>query len=68
MTQTNEPGSIANMAAIQTAIANNDADELVALLGEQQLGTLQKDYLLDLAKLSGNAKVQDIIKSAPEKT
>ncbi|MDC8830379.1 hypothetical protein [Alteromonas gilva] len=67
MTHSNDPGSIANMAGIQTAIANNDATELKALLGDQQLGTLQKDYLFDLAKLSGNTEVQDIISDAPEK-
>ncbi len=67
MTTSNDPGSIANMAGIQTAIANNDAAELKALLGEQQLDTLQKDYLIDLAKLSGNSDVQSIIAKTQEK-
>ncbi len=55
------------MAAIQTAIANNDASELKALLSDQQLGALQKDYLIDLAKLSDNGDIQMIIKGAAEK-
>lgn len=67
MTHHTDHGSIANMAAIQTAIANQDSEELKALLGDQPLDTLQKDYLLELAALGSDGQIETIIQQAPEK-
>ncbi|MGQ8364209.1 hypothetical protein [Glaciecola sp. 1036] len=59
-------GPIASMSAIKTAIANNEADKLKQLLEGQQLDGLQKDYLLELAKMS-NKEISEIVSSTPAK-
>lgn len=67
MSQTTPDSSIANMAAIQTAIANQDSAELKQLLGKQRLDPLQKAYLKELADLGNDKDVQQVIDSAPQK-
>lgn len=68
MTHHTDNGSIGNMAAIQTAIANQDSEELKSLLGDQPLDTLQKDYLLELAALGSDGQIETIIQQTPEKS
>lgn len=57
--------SIANMAGIQSAIANNESESLTELLSGESLDPLQKDYLIELAKLSNNQKLITIIEQTP---
>lgn len=57
--------SIANFAAIKTAIANNEEDLLRELLHEQKIPELEKNYLLDLAGLSNNPAIMTIIHDIP---
>ena len=57
--------SIANFAAIKTAIANNEEGLLRELLHEQKIPELEKSYLLDLAGLSNNPAIMTIIHDIP---
>ncbi len=59
---------IANMEGLQAAIANGEADRLTELLAGQKLDELQKDYLLDLAKLNGHHECIQILKNTAVKT
>ncbi len=59
---------IANMEGLQAAIANGEAERLKELLAGQKLDELQKDYLLDLAKLNPDTKCIQLIKDTPVKT
>ncbi len=56
-----------NMKAIETAIVNQEHERLKSLLANRQLDSLQKSYLIDLAKLNGSASVVDILQDAPVK-
>ena len=67
MPQTHPQNTIANMAAVQTAIANQNRAELKQLLGAQPLDPLQKAYLKELAEMGSDAEIQNIIDSAPQK-
>lgn len=58
--------SIGDFAAIKTSIANGDIDEVKARLDGKSLKSLEKDYLIDLAKLSGNSDIVDTLKAIPE--
>lgn len=60
--------SIANMAGIQSAIANNESETLAELLSGESLDPLQKDYLIELAELSNNQKLISIIQQTPVKS
>jgi hypothetical protein len=57
--------SIANFAAIKTAIANNEVSLLKELLADQAIPELEKKYLIDLADLSNNPAISQIIKDIP---
>lgn len=59
--------SIANFAAIKTAIANNEEQLLKELLADQALQDLEKSYLIDLAKLSNNLTILKLLEDIPEK-
>jgi hypothetical protein len=50
--ETHNNQSIANFAAIKTAIANNEEALLKELLADQAMPDLEKSYLMDLAGLS----------------
>ena len=67
MSQTTPNNSIANMAAVQTAIANQDSDELKQLLGGQTLDPSQKAYLKELAEIGSDNQILQIIDNAPQK-
>lgn len=57
--------SLGNFAAVKTSIANGDNEEAKARLEGNALDKLEKDYLIDLAKLSGNAEIVGIIEAVP---
>jgi hypothetical protein len=57
--------SIANFAAIKTAIVNNEAVLLKELLANQAIPELGKSYLIDLAGLSNDPTILKIIKDIP---
>lgn len=67
MSQTTQDNSIANMAALQTAIANQDSAELKQLLGGQTLDPLQKAYLKELADIGSDNQIRQIIDNTPQK-
>ena len=67
MSQTTQDTSIANMAAVQTAIANQDSAELKQLLGGQTLDPLQKAYLKELAEIGSDNQIRQIIDNTPQK-
>lgn len=57
--------SIANFAAIKTAIANNEEKLLNQLLADQVMQELEKSYLIELAQLRNNAAIMEILKAIP---
>lgn len=57
--------SIANFAAIKTAIANNEEALLKELLANQAIPELEKSYLIDLAELRNDPAILKIIKDIP---
>jgi len=60
-----EDRSLNNHAALKTSIANGDVEEVKARL-EGHMDKLEKGYLIDLARLSGNSEIEEVIKSTPE--
>lgn len=63
---TAQPGhSIANYSALKTAIANNETRRLKELLTGQTMQQLEKDYLLDLARLDNNRKIITLLEAVP---
>lgn len=58
--------SIGDFAAIKTSIANGDIDEVKARLDGKSINSLEKGYLIDLAKLSGNSDIVDMLEALPE--
>ena len=61
-----EDRSLNNHAALKTSIANGDVEEVKARLKGHTLDKLEKGYLIDLARLSGNSEIEEVIKSIPE--
>ncbi|WP_334048641.1 hypothetical protein [Alteromonas gracilis] len=57
--------SLGNFAAVKTSIANGDTEEVKARLEGNALDKLEKDYLIDFARLSGNAEMVGIIEAVP---
>lgn len=57
--------SIIDFAALKTAIVNGETERVKALLNEQKLQVLEKDYLIDLAKMNSNGTIIKMIKNAP---
>ena len=60
-----EDRSLNNHAALKTSIANGDVEEVKARLEGHTLDKLEKGYLIDLARLSGNSEIEEVIKSTP---
>jgi len=58
--------SIGDFAAIKTSIANGDLDEVKARLDGNALKAIEKSYLIDLAKLSGNSDIVNTLEALPE--
>ena len=61
-----EDRSLNYHAALKTSIANGDVKEVKARLKGHSLDKLEKGYLIDLARLSGNSEIEEVIKSTPE--
>ena len=61
-----EDRSLNNHAALKTSIANGDVKEVKTRLEGHTLNKLEKGYLIDLARLSGNSEIEEVIKSIPE--
>ena len=57
--------SIANFAAIKTAIANNEEELLNELLADQVMQELEKSYLIELAQLNNHTAILKILKAIP---
>lgn len=66
MTEQNEH-SIANFAALKTAIVNAEEESVKALLTKQPMQDLEKSYLIDLAKLNSNQAILKILEDIPVK-
>ena len=58
--------SLGVIAAVKTSIANGELDEVKARLQGKSVDKLEKGYLIELARLSGNRKIEEVIKSTPE--
>ena len=65
-TEKSEARSLNNHAALKTSIANGDVKEVKTRLEGHTLNKLEKGYLIDLARLSGNSEIEEVIKSIPE--
>ena len=65
-TEKTEDRSLNNHAALKTSITNGDVEEVKARLEGHTLNKLEKGYLIDLARLSGNSDIEKVIKSTPE--
>lgn len=65
-TEKSEDRSLNNHAALKTSIANGDVREVKTRLKGHSLNKLEKGYLIDLARLSGNSEIEEVIKSTPE--
>tara|TARA_R110001583_G_scaffold12927_4_gene56612 strand:- start:14502 stop:14717 length:216 start_codon:yes stop_codon:yes gene_type:complete len=61
----NKRQSIANFAAIKTAIANNEEKLLKELLADQMMQALEKSYLIELAQLNNNSAILETLKAIP---
>ncbi len=59
--------SIANMEGLQAAIANGESQRVSELLSGQCLDELQRSYLVDLARLSNDPDIVELLKSTPIK-
>lgn len=52
-----EPRSFMHYAALKTAIANNEVALVKQLLANHSMQPLEKNYLLDLAKLNSSSEI-----------
>ncbi|WP_137166664.1 hypothetical protein [Salinimonas lutimaris] len=57
--------SIAGMEGIQSAIANDEVERVKQLLATHSLDILQKQHLIELAKMGNNPKMLSLIEDAP---
>ncbi|WP_166425635.1 hypothetical protein [Paraglaciecola sp. 20A4] len=57
--------SIAHFAALKTAIVNGEEQLLTELLAGESMQALEKDYLVDLAKLNNNANIIKLLAAIP---
>lgn len=58
---------IANYEALKTAIANNEAQRIKELLAGKSMPQLEKDYLLDLARLDDHHTIIELLEAVPVK-
>ena len=59
--------SIATFAALKTSIVNGEEQSVKELLANQPMQEIEKNYLIDLAKLSNNLAVVKLIENIPLK-
>ncbi|WNO61078.1 hypothetical protein [Rheinheimera sp. MMS21-TC3] len=64
--QTSEP-SIANFAALKTAIANGEVALLKSLIVKQPMQEMERSYLIELAKLNNNPEIMKLLNAIPVK-
>ena len=62
----NEHG-IAHFAALKTAIANGEEQTVKELLPTGPMQDLEKDYLIELAKLNNNRTIINLLQNIPSK-
>lgn len=63
------PGSYSFMQyeALQTAIANNEVDLVKQMLADHSMTSLEKGYLLDLARPGGHQQIIALLEAVPVK-
>jgi len=61
-----EDRSITNHAALKTSIANGDVEEVKARLESGTIDKLQKEYLLELARLQGSQEMIAVVDALAE--
>jgi hypothetical protein len=59
--------SIATFAALKTSIVNEEEQSVKELLANQPMQEIEKNYLIDLAKLSNNLAIVKLIENIPLK-
>lgn len=64
--QTSEP-SIANFAALKTAITNGEVALLKSLIVNQPMPEMERSYLIELAKLNNNPEIMKLLNAIPVK-
>lgn len=52
-------------AALKTAIINNEEQRVKELLANKSMQTLEKGYLLDLARLNNNSTILALLEAIP---
>lgn len=52
-------------AALKTAIINNEEQRVKELLANKSMQTLEKGYLLDLARLNNNSTILALLEAVP---
>ena len=57
--------SIADFEALKTAIANGEKTLVEDLLAGQTIQQLEKDYLLDVARLGNNPQIISLLEAVP---
>ncbi len=62
----NEHG-IAHFAALKTAIANGEEQTVKELLPTGPMQDIEKDYLIELAKLNNNRTIINLLQNIPSK-
>ncbi|MDP5151720.1 hypothetical protein [Rheinheimera baltica] len=63
--QTEESHSFMHYAALKTAIVNGEEQLLKELLANQSMQPLEKDCLLDLARLDNNPAILALLEAVP---
>lgn len=56
---------IANFAALKTAIANSEELLVKKLLADLSMQEIEKNYLIDLAKLNNNLSIIKLLEDIP---
>jgi hypothetical protein len=62
-----DSSGIAHYEALKTAIANGETSLVEQLLQNRTMQALEKDYLIDLARLNDNESIIALLKSVPLK-
>lgn len=60
-----ESRNFMHYAALKTAIINNEEQRVKELLANKSMQTLEKGYLLDLARLNNNSTILALLEAVP---
>ena len=60
-----ESRNFMHYAALKTAITNNEEQRVKELLANKSMQTLEKGYLLDLARLNNNSTILALLEAVP---